>query len=344
MARKPIHPGEHLTEELEALDMRAAELARHWEMLLEYVRQHSGALDRKVADLIGAALEALGSLARDLNQGAQESTDVVRLLEDIQKVTGKPTGKKKKEAPAQPVEVDQAYLGIYLDETEQNIAHFNDDLVILEKNPDDPARINNLFRVIHTIKGSSAMMNISDAREIAHAMENILVIARESRQAFPEMFPLLFAGIDTISSIIFSLRNKTEVPADAVSLIGKLKQYVQSSPVEKRRKDDLPKMAAASKSARKILAQALARHDTIFRILIALEANTPLKGMKASLVEEHLNGRGTVVVMHPRAEDIHDLRQGQVKIGILFALLGPQGAAAGAQEIIEPVLTAEATE
>ena len=38
---------------------KTAELARHWEMLLEYVRQHSGALDRKVADLIGAALEAL---------------------------------------------------------------------------------------------------------------------------------------------------------------------------------------------------------------------------------------------------------------------------------------------
>ena len=312
---------------------KTADLTRHWGLLLEYVREHSVTLDRKMADFIGAALEALESLLRDLDQGAQESTDVARLVGDIQKVTGKTTEKNKKGTSAQIVEVDQAYLGTYLDETEQNIAHFNDDLVILEKNPDDPARINNLFRVIHTIKGSSAMMNISDAREIAHAMENILVIARESRQAFPEMFPLLFAGIDTISSIIFSLRNKTEVPADAVSLIGKLKQYVQSSPVEKRRKDDLPKMAAASKSARKILAQALARHDTIFRILIALEANTPLKGMKASLVEEHLNGRGTVVVMHPRAEDIHDLRQGQVKIGILFALPVPQGAAAGAWEI-----------
>ena len=312
---------------------KTAELARHWEMLLEYVRQHSGALDRKVADLIGAALEALGSLARDLNQGAQESTDVVRLLEDIQKVTGKPTGKKKKEAPAQPVEVDQAYLGIYLDETEQNIARFNDDLVILEKNPIAPALINNLFRVIHTIKGSSAMMNISDAQEIAHALENILVIARENRQVFPEMFPLLFGGIDTISNVIFSLRHKKDVAGDTTSVVEKLKQYVQSSPAEKRRKDDLPEMAAASRSARKILAQALARHDTIYRIMIALEANTPLKGMKACLVEDHLNHRGVVIVMHPRAEDVHDLGQGQVKIGILFALLGPQGAAAGAQEI-----------
>ena len=50
---------------------------------------------------------------------------------------------------------------------------------------------------------------------------------------------------------------------DVVSLIEKLKEYVQSSPVEKRRKDDLPEMAAASKSAREILAQALARKDTI---------------------------------------------------------------------------------
>lgn len=317
---------------------KTAGLTRHWEMLLEYVRKHPAALDRKAADLIGAALEALESLMRDLGRGAQESTDVARLLEDVRKVTGKTTEKDKNGTPAQTVEVDQAYLGIYLDETEQNIARFNDDLVILEKNPVDPALINNLFRVIHTIKGSSAMMNISDAQEIAHAVENILVIARESRQAFPEMFPLLFAGIDTISSIIFSLRNKKEVPADIVSLAGKLKQYVQSSPAEKRRKDDLPEMAVISKSARKILAQALERHDTIYRIMIALEANTPLKGMKASLVEEHLNNRGVVIVMYPRAEDIHDLRQGQVKIGILFALPAAclpagQGTAAGAWEI-----------
>lgn len=301
---------------------KTADLTRHWEMLLKYVLEHPVAIDRKTADLIGAALEALETLARDLEHGAPESKDVAQLIEDIEKVTGKVTEKKKQGMPAQTVEVDQTYLGVYLDETDQNIARFNDDLVILEKNPVDVALVNNLFRVIHTIKGSSAMMNVSSAQEIAHAMENILVIARDNHQAFPEMFPLLFAGIDTISNVIFSLRNKKEIPTDIVSLVGKLKQYVQSSPAGKRRKDDLPQMAAASKSTRQILAQALARNDTIFRIMIVLEANTPLKGMKASLVKEHLNNRGVVIVMHPRAEDIHDLRQGQVKIGILFAMSG----------------------
>lgn len=307
---------------------KTAGFTRHLETLLEYAREHSAALDRRIADLIGAALEALESLVRNLNQGAGESTDIAQLIDDIVKAAGKREGKKKKGASAQAVEIDQTYLGVYLDETEQNITRFNDDLVILEKNPVDPDLINDLFRIIHTIKGSSAMLNISSVKEIAHAMENILVIARENRQAFPGMFPFLFGGIDTISSIVSSLRHKKEAVVDVVSVVEKLKEYAQSSPVEIRRKDDLPGMAAASVSGREILAQALAREEKIYRIMIALEENTPLKGMKAALVEEHLNNRGAVIVMHPRPEEIHDLRRGQVKIGILFAL--PTGDSSGA--------------
>ena len=337
-----------MSEELRALYAAAVkaelkktvDLTRHWETLLEYAREHSAALERRIVDLIGAALEALESLVRNINQGAGESTDTAQLIEDIVKATGKREGKKKKGASAQSVEIDQMYLGVYLDETEQNITRFNDDLVILEKNPVDSDLINDLFRIIHTVKGSSAMMNISSVKEIAHAMENILVIARENRQAFPEMFPPLFGGIDTISSIVSSLRHKKEAAVDVVSVVEKLKEYARSSPVEIRRRDDLPGMAAASTSGREILARALAREEKIYRIMIALEENTPLKGMKAALVEEHLNNRGAVIVMHPRPEDIHDLRRGQVKIGILFALptggsAPTQGAAAqaGAREI-----------
>ena len=319
---------------------KTIDLIDHWEMLLEYACEHTVALDRKMADLYGEALETLESLTKDLDHApeAKEATDVSRLIGDMEKITGKMTEKKKKEVSAQTVEVDQAYLGIYLDETEQNIAQFNDDLVILEKNPVDVALINNLFRIMHTIKGSSAMMNISDAQKIAHAMESVLVIARENHQAFAEMLPLLFGGIDAISNVIFSLRHKTNVLVDTVSLIEKLKQYAQSFSAEIRRKDDLSGMAVVSPSARELLAQALTRQDKIYRILIALDENTPLKGMKASLIEEHLNNRGVVIIMHPPAEEIHDLRRGQVKVGILFALSArlstePMTEQAGAQEI-----------
>lgn len=332
-----------MSEELRALYAAAvkaelkktADLTRHWETLLEYAREHSAALERRIVDLIGVALEALESLVRSLNQGAGESTDIAQLIDDIVKAAGKQEEKNKNGAPAQAVEIDQTYLGVYLDETEQNITRFNDGLVVLEKNPVDPDLINDLFRITHTIKGSSAMINISSVKEIAHAMENILVIARENRQAFPEMFPPLFGGIDTISSIVSSLRHKREVVVDVVSVVEKLKEYARSSLSKIRKKDDLSGMAAASTSGREILAQALVREEKIYRIIIALEENTPLKGMKATLVEEYLNNRGAVIVMHPRPEEIHDLRRGQVKIGILFAL--PTGssssAAAGAREI-----------
>lgn len=304
---------------------KTADLTRQWEMLLERVRGHAVVFDRKIADLFGDALEALGIWTKDPQPGAGEPADLVRVSEDIRKVTGKPVGKSSSAAEA--IDIDPAYLGIYLDETQQNITHFNDDLVVLEKNPIDPSLINDLFRITHTIKGSSAMMNIPSVQAIAHAMENILVIARDNQQAFPEMFPLLFSGIDTIDNIVAALREKKEYSGDVFTLVQKLKGYTQSPSAQIRRKYDLPGMAVASPSGREILARALARRERIFRIMIALEENTPLKGMKASLVEEHLGARGTVIVMHPRPEEIQDLYHGAVTIGVLL------GTAAASPEI-----------
>ena len=100
---------QEMSEELRALYAatvkaelkKTADLTRHWETLLEYAREHSNVLDRRIADLIGAALEALESLVRNLTQGAGESPDIVQLIDDIVKATGKREGKNKKGASAQ---------------------------------------------------------------------------------------------------------------------------------------------------------------------------------------------------------------------------------------------------
>lgn len=221
---------------------KIAGLTQHWEELLRHAWEHSVVFDRKLADLFGSALEALEHLVSGLRLQGQESADITILLEDIKAFTQKDSDKNKKSISA--TGIDETYLGVYLDETEQNIASFNHDLLVLEKNPVEPTLINNLFRVIHTVKGSSAMMNMAEVQEIAHEMENILVIARENQRASPEMFPLLFFGIDVISRIVFSLRHKTAATTDTVSLIEKLKSYAKSD--QKENKKNPPAKTATS--------------------------------------------------------------------------------------------------
>ena len=100
-----------MSEELRALYAAAvkaelkktADLTRHWETLLEYAREHSNVLDRRIADLIGAALEALDSLVRNLSQGAGELPDIVQLIDDIVKATGKQEGKNKRDRRRKPL-------------------------------------------------------------------------------------------------------------------------------------------------------------------------------------------------------------------------------------------------
>ena len=48
------------------------------------------------------------------------------------------------------------YLTMFLEESMDNLQTLNESLLELEKNPDDNDRINQIFRVAHTIKGMAA--------------------------------------------------------------------------------------------------------------------------------------------------------------------------------------------
>lgn len=48
------------------------------------------------------------------------------------------------------------------------------DLVELEHNPEDPDLLNRIFRVAHTIKGSSSFLNLDTLTHLTHNMEDVL--------------------------------------------------------------------------------------------------------------------------------------------------------------------------
>ena len=144
---------------------KTADLTRHWETLLEYVREHSNALDQQDGGFDRRRAGGAGEFGEEFDPGRGRINGHCPAYRRYRE--SRPENRRRKIkgiVGANCLRVDQTYLGVYLDEAEQNTTRFNDDLVILEKNPDDPDLINDLFRVIHTIKGSSAMMNISSVK------------------------------------------------------------------------------------------------------------------------------------------------------------------------------------
>ena len=64
------------------------------------------------------------------------------------------------------------YLQMYLDETGEQLEALVEKLLALEKNPADAANVNDAFRLVHTIKGSSALMGFESVTEVTHQLEN----------------------------------------------------------------------------------------------------------------------------------------------------------------------------
>ncbi|PNV62120.1 chemotaxis protein CheA [Clostridium sp. chh4-2] len=96
-----------------------------------------------------------------------------------------------------------AMLDIYLLETRQLMENLDEILMEGEKTATFSAEdINHIFRIMHTIKSSSAMMGLSGLSEIAHNLEDLFAILRdnlclaEGKQT--ELFNLLFFASDFI--------------------------------------------------------------------------------------------------------------------------------------------------
>ena len=72
-------------------------------------------------------------------------------------------------------------LEMYLYETNTLLEQLDELLIEAEKNEDFTTNdVNEIFRIMHTIKGSSAMMEFSPLMEIAHHIEDLFFYIREN--------------------------------------------------------------------------------------------------------------------------------------------------------------------
>jgi two-component system chemotaxis sensor kinase CheA len=60
-------------------------------------------------------------------------------------------------------------LSEFLTETNENIAIVDASLVVLEQDPSDESQIDNIFRLVHTIKGTCGFLGLPRLEAVAHA-------------------------------------------------------------------------------------------------------------------------------------------------------------------------------
>ncbi|MCH9813755.1 MAG: response regulator [Epsilonproteobacteria bacterium] len=108
----------------------------------------------------------------------------------------------------------QEILEDFLIEAFELIEQMDQDLVELESNPEDLELLNGIFRVAHTVKGSSSFLNFDILTELTHHMEDVLNKARKDElKITPDIMDVILESVDMMKGLLESIKengNDTE--------------------------------------------------------------------------------------------------------------------------------------
>ncbi|MGN6572020.1 MAG: hybrid sensor histidine kinase/response regulator [Pseudolabrys sp.] len=103
----------------------------------------------------------------------------------------------------------------FVTETNESLDVVDVELVRFEREPGNATIINNVFRLVHTIKGTCGFLGLPRLEALAHAAEALMGRFRDGVPATTDAVTLILASIDRIKQILESLENEQREPDGA---------------------------------------------------------------------------------------------------------------------------------
>ncbi len=114
----------------------------------------------------------------------------------------------------------------FLTETTEHIEGAETQLVHFERNPSDASLITSIFRLVHTIKGTSSFLGLERLERVGHAAESVMGMLRDGVPPTQHSVTLILAAIDRIKTIIEEIGiHGAEPPGDDSAIIDSLEAY-----------------------------------------------------------------------------------------------------------------------
>ena len=184
-------------------------------------------------------------------------------------------------------------LDMYLFETNSLLAQLEEILIAAEQDKDfTEDHINEIFRIMHTIKGSSAMMEFSSLMTISHRIEDMFFFIREkgmdgiSEEYRKELFDLVFKSVDYISGEIQKLENGEPFDNNIDLYIENINRYLEKISGE------------AVEVAENTAAEAEAEATDGYRIRVFFDEGIGMENLRAFMLMSSLRELG----LEPKSE------------------------------------------
>lgn len=126
---------------------------------------------------------------------------------------------------------EQEYRELFMAEALEYYDAMSRHLSELERNPQDVAALNELFRLMHNLKANARAMGFVDMGEVAHKMETLFGQIRSNERTFTgSLVPLTFRAVDTLGNMIRAVGTSQET-VDAKPLLENLDHLIKGEEV-----------------------------------------------------------------------------------------------------------------
>ena len=128
---------------------------------------------------------------------------------------------------------DQELLEGFLAETTELLEKLDDDLVTLEKSPEDAELMNRIFRSIHTVKGASSFLGFDLLVKVTHKTEDVLNRLRKGELTLSsEIMDVILEAVDLVKTLVSDIKGGDIVERELESTIAKLIPFLSESATE----------------------------------------------------------------------------------------------------------------
>ncbi len=119
--------------------------------------------------------------------------------------------------------MDEEILQDFIVEAGEIIEKLDEQLVQIEKTPDDKELLNAIFRGFHTVKGGAGFLQLNSLVEVCHAAENLFDELRNGRISMSsDLMDAVLAAYDEITAMFENVKNGETLPEPPADLIERL--------------------------------------------------------------------------------------------------------------------------
>ena len=215
------------------------------------------------------------------------------------------------------------YLEIFIDESNEHLQTLSDELMVLEKEPENKDTINEIFRAAHSLKGMAGTMGYKRMQNLTHNMENVFSeIRNDKMKVNSKLVDVLFQCLDALESYVDNIRNtQDEGTDDNEPIIKELNDFLANEGKENAQpKEEKPQEEAKPEGGtdetitdvsladfeKNAVNEALKKGMHVCNIHVYIDPNCILKAARAFLVFKNLEGHGDVIKSMPSVQDIED--------------------------------------